>query len=221
MINNILIDKIDNVMKNKISYFFIIVLLCSCSNKQLNQENVEVSFFNEKKNIHETAKTMSPIIEDDDSENTYVLDTFDIFSHKIILQSDVFLNYQNSYERVFEISLINKLDYVIVEIQNRIGVSAYELFIRERNNKLEIFKQTGWDRISYKFEIAKDDYDNTNANLICLSQEIKPINGIIKIPDDLNFTNENTKDCFACPQQYTTEECLQKKQAGEKFNWKE
>ncbi len=117
--------------------------------------------------------------------------------------------------------MINKLDYVIVEIQNRIGVSAYELFIRERNNKLEIFKQTGWDRISYKFEIAKDDYDNTNANLICLSQEIKPINGIIKIPDDLNFANENTKDCFACPQQYTTEECLQKKQAGKKFNWKQ
>ncbi|OCG01816.1 hypothetical protein A9G10_03625 [Gilliamella sp. wkB308] len=220
MINNVLIDKIDNVMKNKISYFFIIVLLSSCSNKQLNQENVKVSFFNEKKNIHETAKTMSPIIEDDDSENTYILDTFDIFSHKIILQSDVFLNYQNSYERVFEISLINKLDYVIIEIQNTIGVSAYQLFIRERNNKLEIFKQTGRDRILFTFEIAKDDYDSANASLICLSQKIKPINGIIKIPDDLNFTNENTKDCFACPQQYTTEECLQKKQSGEKFSWK-
>ncbi|WP_143425910.1 hypothetical protein [Gilliamella sp. wkB308] len=207
-------------MKNKISYFFIIVLLSSCSNKQLNQENVKVSFFNEKKNIHETAKTMSPIIEDDDSENTYILDTFDIFSHKIILQSDVFLNYQNSYERVFEISLINKLDYVIIEIQNTIGVSAYQLFIRERNNKLEIFKQTGRDRILFTFEIAKDDYDSANASLICLSQKIKPINGIIKIPDDLNFTNENTKDCFACPQQYTTEECLQKKQSGEKFSWK-
>ena len=207
-------------MKNKISYFFIIVLLCSCSNKQLNKEDVKVSFFNEKKNINETAKTMSPIIVGDDSESTYILDTLNVLSHKIIMQNEVFLNQQNIKERVFEISLINKLDYVIVEIQNRIGVSAYELFIRERNNKLEIFKQTGWDRISYKFEIAKDDYDNTNANLICLSQEIKPINGIIKIPDDLNFTNENTKDCFACPQQYTTEECLQKKQSGEKFNWK-
>lgn len=220
MINNVLIDKIDNVMKNKISYFFIIVLLCSCSNKQLNQENVEVSFFNEKKNIHETAKAMSPIIENN-FESTYILDTFDIFSHKIILQSDVFLNFQNSYERVFEISLINKLDYVIVEIQNTIGVSAYQLFIRERNNKLEIFKQTGWDRILFTFEIAKDDYDSANASLICLSQKIKPINGIIKIPDDLDLANENTKDCFACPQQYTTEECLQKKQSGEKFVWKE
>ena len=207
-------------MKNKISYFFIIVLLCSCSNKQLNQENVEVSFFNEKKNIHETAKTTSPIIEDDDSENTYILDTFDIFSHKIILQSDVFLNSQNSYERVFEISLINKLDYVIVEIQNTIGVSAYQLFIRERNNKLEIFKQTGWDRILFTFEIAKDDYDSANASLICLSQKIKPINGIIKIPDDLDLVNGNNKDCFACPRQYSTEECLQKKQSGEKFSWK-
>ena len=220
MINNILIDKIDNVMKNKISYFFIIVLLCSCSNKQLNQENVEVSFFNEKKNIHETAKAMSPIIENN-FESTYILDTFDIFSHKIILQSDVFLNFQNSYERVFEISLINKLDYVIVEIQNTIGVSAYQLFIRERNNKLEIFKQTGWDHILFTFEIAKDDYDSANASLICLSQKIKPINGIIKIPDDLDLANENTKDCFACPRQYSFEECLQKKQSGEKFVWKE
>ena len=208
-------------MKNKIIYFFIIVLLCSCSNKQSNKENSEVGFFNEKKNINETAKTMSPIMKDNFG-NTYILNIFDVFSQKLILQSEVFfIDYLNTYDQVFEISLINKLDYVIVEIQNRIGVSAYELFIRERNNKLEIFKQTGWDRISYKFEIAKDDYDNTNANLICLSQEIKPINGIIKIPDDLNFTNENTKDCFACPQQYTTEECLQKKQSGEKFVWKE
>jgi hypothetical protein len=208
-------------MKNKIIYFFIIVLLIisSCSNKQLNKENVKVSFFNEKKNIHETAKTMSPIIKDD-FESTYILDTFDIFSHKIILQSDVFLDQLNIYERVFEISLINKSDFAIVEIQNRIGVSAYQLFIRERNKKLEIFKQTGWDSIVFKTEIAKDDYTAERANLICLSQEIKPINGIIKIPDDLNFTNENTKDCFACPQQYTTEECLQKKQSGEKFSWK-
>lgn len=216
-----ILNKMDNVMKNKIMYFFIIVLLCSCSNKQSNKENSEVGFFNEKKNINETANTMSPIIKDNFG-NTYILDIFNVFSQKLILQSEVFfIDYLNTYDQVFEISLINKLDYVIVEIQNRIGVSAYELFIQERNNKLEIFKQTGWDRISYKFEIAKDDYDNTNANLICLSQEIKPINGIIKIPDDLNFTNENTKDCFACPQQYTTEECLQKKQSGEKFNWKE
>lgn len=215
-----ILNKMDNVMKNKISYFFIIVLLCSCSNKQSNNENAEVGFFNEKKNINETAKTMSPIMKDNFG-NTYILNIFDVFSQKLILQSEVFfIDYLNTYDQVFEISLINKLDYVIVEIQNRIGVSAYELFIRERNNKLEIFKQTGWDRISYKFEIAKDDYDNTNANLICLSQEIKPINGIIKIPDDLNFTNENTKDCFACPQQYTTEECLQKKQSGKKFSWK-
>ena len=164
---------------------------------------------------------IQPIGIKDDSESAHILDTFNVLSHKIILQSEVFLNHLNIYERVFEILMINKLDYVIVEIQNRIGVSAYELFIRERNNKLEIFKQTGWDRISYKFEIAKDDYDNTNANLICLSQEIKPINGIIRIPDDLDLANENTKDCFACPQQYTTEECLQKKQSGEKFNWKE
>ena len=216
-----ILNKMDNVMKNKISYFFIIVLLCSCSNKQSNNENSEVGFFNEKKNINETANTKSPIIKDNFG-NTYILDIFNVFSQKLILQSEVFfIDYLNTYDQVFEISLINKLDYVIVEIQNRIGVSAYELFIRERNNKLEIFKQTGWDRISYKFEIAKDDYDNTNANLICLSQEIKPINGIIKIPDDLNFANENTKDCFACPQQYTTEECLQKKQAGKKFNWKQ
>ena len=216
-----ILNKMDNVMKNKISYFFIIVLLCSCSNKQLNKENVEVSFFNEKKNIHEMAKTMSPIMKDNFG-NTYILNIFDVFSQKLILQSEVFfIDYLNTYDQVFEISLINKLDYVIVEIQNRIGVSAYELFIRERNNKLEIFKQTGWDRISYKFEIAKDDYDNTNANLICLSQKIKPINGIIKIPNDLDLVNGNNKDCFACPRQYSTEECLQKKQSGEKFNWKE
>lgn len=208
-------------MKNKIIYFFIIVLLIisSCSNKQLNKENVKVSFFNEKKNIHETAKTMSPIRKDD-FESTYILDTFDIFSHKIILQSDVFLDQLNIYERVFEISLINKSDFAIVEIQNRIGISAYQLFIRERNKKLEIFKQTGWDSIVFTTDTAKDGYTAERANLICLSQEIKPINGIIKIPDDLNFTNENTKDCFACPQQYTTEECLQKKQSGKKFSWK-
>lgn len=196
-------------MKNKIIYFFIFVLLSSCSNKQLNTDNVEVSFLNEKKNIHETAKTMSSIIKDD-SESTYILDTFNVLSHQVILQSKVYLNQQNIYERDFEISLINKLDYVIVEINNRIGVSAYQLFIRQRNNKLEIFKQTGWDSIVFTMEIAKDDYSAERGNLICLSQEIKPINGIIKIPDDLNFTNENTKDCFACPQQYTTEECLQK-----------
>ncbi|WP_141683092.1 hypothetical protein [Gilliamella intestini] len=206
-------------MKNKIIYIFIIVLLSSCSNEQLNKKNVEVSSFNEKKNIHETAKTMSPIIKAD-FESTYILDTFDIFSHKIILQSDVFLDQLNIYERVFEISLINKSDFAIVEIQNRIGVSTYQLFIRERNKKLEIFKQTGWDSIVFTIETAKDDYTAERANLICLSQDIKPINGIIKIPDDLNFTNENTKDCFACPQQYTTEECLQKKQSGKKFSWK-
>lgn len=205
-------------MKNKIIYFFIVVLLSSCSNKQLNTDNVEVSFLNEKKNIHETAKTMSPIIKDD-SESTYILDTFNVLSHQVILQSKVYLNQQNIYERDFEISLINKLDYVIVEINNRIGVSAYQLFIRERNNKLEIFQQTGWDSIVFTMERAKDDYSAERANLICLSQEIKPINGIIKIPDDLNITNENTKDCFACPQQYTTEECLQKKQSGKKFRW--
>lgn len=90
MINNVLIDKMDNVMKNKISYFFIIVLLCSCSNKQLNKENVEVSFFNEKKNIHEMAKTMSPIMKDNFG-NTYILNIFDVFSQKLILQSEVFL----------------------------------------------------------------------------------------------------------------------------------
>lgn len=211
-------DKIDREMKNKITYFFIMVLLSSCSNKQLNTDNVEVSFLNEKKNIHETAKPISPIIKDD-SENTYILDTFNVLSHKLILQSKVYLNQQNIYERDFEISLINKLDYVIVEIQNRIGVSAYQLFIRQRNNKLEIFQQTGWDSIVFTMERAKDDYSAERANLICLSQEIKPINGIIKIPDDLNFTNENTKDCFACPQQYTTEECLQTKQSGKKFRW--
>lgn len=205
-------------MKNKIIYFFIVVLLSSCSNKQLNTDNVEVSFLNEKKNIHETAKTMSSIIKDD-SESTYILDTFNVLSHQVILQSKVYLNQQNIYERDFEISLINKLDYVIVEINNRIGVSAYQLFIRQRNNKLEIFQQTGWDSIVFTMERAKDDYSAERANLICLSQEIKPINGIIKIPDDLNITNENTKDCFACPQQYTTEECLQKKQSGKKFSW--
>lgn len=180
-------------MKNKIIYFFIVVLLSSCSNKQLNTDNVEVSFLNEKKNIYETAKPMSPIIKDD-SENTYILDTFNVLSHKLILQSKVYLNQRNIYERDFEISLINKLDYVIVEIQNRIGLSAYQLFIRQRNNKLEIFQQTGWDSIVFTMERAKDDYSAERANLICLSQEIKPINGIIKIPDDLNFTNENTKD---------------------------
>lgn len=216
MIKNVLID---SYMKNKIIYIFIIVLLSSCSNEQLNKKNVEVSSFNEKKNINETVKTMSPIIKDD-FEGTYILDTFNVFSHKIILQSEVFLNQQNIYERVFEISLINKSDFAIVEIQNRMGVSAYQLFIRERNKKLEIFKQTSWDSIVFTMEIAKDDYTDERANLICLSQEIKPINGIIKISDDLNFTNENTKDCFACPQQYTTEECLQKKQSGEKFSWK-
>ncbi len=45
-------DKIDREMKNKIIYFFIVVLLSSCSNKQLITDNVEVSFLNEKKNIH-------------------------------------------------------------------------------------------------------------------------------------------------------------------------
>lgn len=71
-------DKIDREMKNKITYFFIMVLLSSCSNKQLNTDNVEVSFLNEKKNIYETAKPISPIIKDD-SENTYILDTFNVF----------------------------------------------------------------------------------------------------------------------------------------------
>ncbi|MCO6565773.1 MAG: hypothetical protein J6581_10100, partial [Apibacter sp.] len=85
-------------MKNKIIYIFIIVLLSSCSNEQLNKKNVEVSSFNEKKNINETVKTMSPIIKDD-FEGTYILDTFNVFSHKIILQSEVFLNQQNIYER--------------------------------------------------------------------------------------------------------------------------
>lgn len=124
-----ILNKMDNVMKNKISYFFIIVLLCSCSNKQSNKENSEVGFFNEKKNINETANTMSPIIKDNFG-NTYILDIFNVFSQKLILQSEVFfIDYLNTYDQVFEISLINKLDYVIVEIQNRIGVSSYELFI--------------------------------------------------------------------------------------------
>ena len=92
--------------------------------------------------------------------------------------------------------LENHNDYAIISVRNTIGVSYYQIYIREnKKNQLEIFKEKAEDSVLVKVKINDDDFDSQPADLICLRQTTKVINDIIYVPDSLNLNIKNKKMC--------------------------
>lgn len=204
---------LNTILTSKINIFiFSIFYLLIVTNQSAALDNSSIISSEKKQNIpvYTNDKEIGYLYEQvndisllEENKPFFILEKFNVFSKSVIIKSDVTItgtrnNNKPSYffNRIYDVALENHNDYAIISVRNTIGVSYYQIYIREnKKNQLEIFKEKAEDSVLVKVKINDDDFDSQPADLICLRQTTKVINDIIYVPDSLNLNIKNKKMC--------------------------
>lgn len=122
------------------------------------------------------------------------------------------------FEAEFRTEKKRKKDTISITLSN-VNASEQYKFQYIKTNREILQKVTRQAFASYRYKIARDDYTDLPSTLICQKASSLKKNMVVDLRKDL-FGGALKKNCFSCPLELSTEDCIKMKKEGKEFTWK-
>ncbi len=208
--------------KIAISIVIIFLALFSCRSKN-NIETEKNSSIKDSTLVYQDNKVVGKIAQKTtfNCKSCYAISKVKIGDKEIVIKIPV-SNRGISNESILEYDFaIDKMEsninYTIVKYSSTLSSKAYELKLnKNEKGQIYVIKVLTFSYGIRDIEIAENDYESFQSNLICQSEKRTLVKDTIIISDN-HFFEKN--ECFDCPIKYTIEECIANKEKGIKMNW--
>ncbi|OXA89514.1 hypothetical protein [Flavobacterium hercynium] len=190
-------------------FVFQVITAQDKSNLPVYSKKVIIGFVNEDSKV-------------ESCNECYVLDTLKVLTKNILVKSEVQITKvadKTKFARLYTVEYIQKNKNGILKFNNIINSTFNELYIKNINGKLLIFRQLTYSNSSAKIKINEDDYVDFPSSLICMQNcNITIENNTLDFIDLFNYKKD--VECFNCPNRYSLQECIMIKKKKQKFSWK-